>query len=125
MGNLLKKQIEEGAGVAPQMGGLSMLPQTDSELIKTLFEMSGITPDKVQQVLNEVVQDAARPVILFWEVEDIVKATTFKKSFLEEYILCDPRIRRYERRRGPRGKRVWLCEPTARAIQDIIMNEWD
>lgn len=102
-----------------------MLLQTDSELIKTLFEMSGITPKKVQQVLNEVVQEAARPVILFWEIEDIVKATTFKKSFLEEYILNDPRIRRYERRRGPRGKRVWLCEPTARAIQDIIMNDWD
>lgn len=64
------------------------------------------------------------PVILFWEIEDIEKATTFKKSFLEKYILCDPRVRRYERQREPRGKRVWLCEPTARAIQDIIMNEW-
>ena len=95
---------------------VELLP--DSELVKILLSK------QAQQLLTEILRDASRPVILFWEIDDIVKATTFKKAFLEEYILPDSRVKQYERKRFPRGKRVWLAEPTAKAIQDIIMNDW-
>lgn len=62
---------------------------------------------------------------MFWDIEDIIAETRFQKSFLEEFILRDPRVKRYERKRSPRSKRVWLREPTAEAIQKIIMTEWD
>jgi len=103
-----------------------MIQQQPSEsvVIKTLLEMSGITKEKVEKQIVELIQESSRPKILFWELEDIQRATTFKKSFLEENILCDPRIKRYQRQFGPRGKRVWLAEPTAKVIQEIIMNEW-
>lgn len=101
-----------------------MIPQTESALIATLFEMSGITAEKVHQQLTELANNAAQPLILFWEVKDIMKATTFSRKFLEDHILNDPRIQRYERQREKGGKRVWLKEPTAKALQEIIMNEW-
>jgi len=97
---------------------------TESTVIQTLFEMSGITPEKVNQRLTEIVDSAAQPLILFWEINDIVRATTYSRKFLEDHILNDPRVRRYERQREKGGKRVWLREPTAKALQEIIMNEW-
>lgn len=101
-----------------------MMQQQESVLVTTLFQMSGITPEKIHQKLDEMVQDAAQPLILFWDVKDIMKATTYSRKFLDDYILNDPRIQRYERQREKGGKRVWLKEPTAKALQEIIMNEW-
>ena len=101
-----------------------MIAQTDNEIILTLFEMSGITPEKVQQQLAELANNAAQPLILFWDIKDIMQATTFSRKFLEDHILNDPRVRRYERQREKGGKRVWLKEPTAKVLQEIIMNEW-
>ncbi|MCT6818070.1 hypothetical protein D0439_10010 [Lysinibacillus fusiformis] len=98
---------------------------SESTVIKTLFEMSGITKERITSELRELISETARHEILFWDIDDIMRATTFKKTFLEEHILCDPRIKQYERQRGYKGKRVWLYEPTAKAIKNIIMNEWN
>lgn len=98
---------------------------SESTLIQTLFEMSGITKESVQNELQKIIQDTVRPSILFWDIEDIVKATTFQKAFLEEHILSDSRVREFQRQRGFRGKRVWLAEPTAKVIEKIIMDEWN
>lgn len=97
---------------------------TESVLVKTLFEMSGITIETVNQMLITIANDAAKLLILFWDVNDIMKATTFSRKFLEDHILNDPRIQRYERQREKGGKRVWLKEPTSKILQEIIMNEW-
>ncbi|MEV9639522.1 hypothetical protein ABZ756_02340 [Mammaliicoccus sciuri] len=97
---------------------------TESAVIQTLFEMSGITPEKVHQQLAEMVSGAAQPIILFWDINDIIQATTFSRKFLEDHILNDPRIRQYERQREKGGKRIWLRNPTAKALEEIIMNEW-
>ncbi|MFJ7700036.1 hypothetical protein [Lysinibacillus fusiformis] len=97
---------------------------TESAVIQTLFEISGITPEKVNQMLITIANDAAKPLILFWDINDIIKATTFSRKFLEDHILNDPRIQQYERQREKGGKRVWLKEPTANLLQEIIMNEW-
>ncbi|MDW0113814.1 hypothetical protein QT711_11505 [Sporosarcina saromensis] len=98
--------------------------QAESAVIQTLFEMSGITPEKVNQQLNELVNTAAQPIILFWDINDIMRATTFNRKTLEDHILNDPRIKRYERKREKGGKRIWLKGPTAKALEEIIMNEW-
>lgn len=98
--------------------------KSETAIVQALFELSGITKETVQDQLLALLSEASRPVILFWDLEDIMRATTFKSTFLEEHILCDPRVKQYERQRGFRGKRIWLAEPTAKAIQDIIMNEW-
>ncbi len=98
--------------------------KTEKELIQALFQLSGITPEKVHQQLNGIIQTAAQPLILFWDIKDIMQSTTFSRKFLEDHILNDPRVRRYERQREKGGKRVWLKEPTAKTIQEIIMNEW-
>lgn len=97
---------------------------TESTVIQTLFEMSGITAEKVHQQLSEIVDSAAQPIILFWDINDIIQATTFSRKFLEDHILNDPRIRQYERQREKGGKRIWLRNPTAKALEEIIMNEW-
>lgn len=98
---------------------------TESVLVKTLFEMGGITPETVNQMLISIANDAAQPLILFWDINGIIKATTFSRKFLEDHILNDPRMQRYERQREKGGKRVWLREPTAKLLQEIIMNEWN
>ncbi|QPA61225.1 hypothetical protein [Lysinibacillus sphaericus] len=97
---------------------------TESAVIQTLFEMSGITAEKVHTKLIELVETSAKPLILFWDINDIMKTTTFSRKFLEDHILNDPRIQRYERQREKGGKRVWLKEPTSKLLQEIIMNEW-
>lgn len=97
---------------------------SESVVIQTLFEMSGITSEKVHQKLDEIVNSAAQPLILFWDINDIMRATTYGRKTLEEHILNDPRIQRYERQREKGGKRIWLREPTAKALKEIIMNEW-
>lgn len=60
-----------------------MIQQAPNEItvIQTLFTMSGITKEKVQEQLKEIVEESARPILLFWEIEDIVRATTFKNHF--------------------------------------------
>ena len=97
---------------------------TESAVIQTLFELSGITAEKVKRQLDEIVDTAAQPVILFWDINDIIQTTTFSRKSLEDHILNDPRIRRYERQREKGGKRIWLREPTAKALEEIIMNDW-
>lgn len=101
------------------------IQQSESSVIKTLFEMSGITKEKIEQEMQEMIRESSRPVKLFWDINQILEALPFEKSFLEEHILTDPRVRQYQRQRGPKGKRVWLYEPSAKVIQEIIMNEWN
>ena len=105
-----------------EKGGDDM--STESAVIQTLFQMSGITPEKVNQHLGEIVNAAAQPIILFWDINDIMRATTFGRKTLEDHILNDPRIRRYERQREKGGKRIWLRSPTAKTLEEIIMGEW-
>lgn len=98
---------------------------SDGVVVQTILQMYGITQETFVQELEKIIQETARQELLFWDIDDIMRATTFSKAFLEEYILCDPRIRQYMRQRGPRSKRVWLYEPTAQVLKDIIMNEWN
>ncbi|BDH60094.1 hypothetical protein MTP04_02240 [Lysinibacillus sp. PLM2] len=98
---------------------------SESAVIKTLFEMSGITKEKVEHQIEELIREAARPKILFIDLEQLKEILPFERDFLEKHILCDSRVKKFQRQRGPHSKRIWLYEPTIKAIQEIIMNEWD
>lgn len=98
---------------------------TESVVVQTLFEMAGITKQAALKMIHDGIEEAVREAILLWHIEDIEKTTGFKKTFLEKNLLCDPRIRQYERKRGPRGERVWFRKQTLQTLEEIIWNEWN
>lgn len=59
---------------------------------------------------------------MYWDIDDLVRETRYSKASLEKYIVCDPRIKEHQRQIGPRFKRVWLSEPTAAALEEILNN---
>ncbi|WP_157804239.1 hypothetical protein [Lysinibacillus xylanilyticus] len=44
-------------------------PPSESMVIKTLFEISGITKEKITSELRELISETARPEILFFKWE--------------------------------------------------------
>lgn len=74
--------------------------------------------------LQEKENETQNTTKLLWDINDLVKETTFCKTWLEENLLNDPRIRRHQRQPHERGKRVWLAEETRQAIREIVRNEW-
>lgn len=104
-----------------------MIQQQPSEsmVIQTLFQMSGITKEKVIKEIEEFKSEVVRPRALFIDLDQLKEILPFERDFLEKHILCDPRVRHYQRKRGPHSKRIWLYEPTIQTIEEIIMNEWD
>lgn len=94
------------------------------QFAKALLETSGITKEVLLEAFFEKMKNDISEEKLVWEVKDLEKATTFKGKALEEKFLEDPRILQYQRQDVPRGKRVWLREPTAKMIKEIIENEW-
>ena len=118
----------KGSQIRPQVSRRDyMISQQPSEraVIQTLLEMSGITKEKMEQQAEAFVRDTLKPKILFVDLEQLKNILPFERDFLEKQILCDPRVKKYQRQRGPHSKRIWLYEPTIRAIEEIIMNEWD
>lgn len=98
----------------------------ESMLVQTLFEMGGVTKETIQQYLENLMNEAARPPLLFWDLKKMAAATPFCEKTIEQKILKqDPRFREYQRRDGPNGKRCWLYEPTAKLLVEHIMNNWD
>lgn len=93
------------------------------EFAKALLEMSGITKKVLLDAYLEKMEHDYSKQVLLWEVKDLEKATTFKGKALEEKFLQDPRILQYQRQETARGKRVWLREPTAKAVLEIV-EEW-
>lgn len=80
---------------------------------------------KISERIDEYICEALRLKVLFIDLDQLKEILPFERDFLEKHILCDPRVRKYQRRRGPHSKRVWLCEPTLKVIEEIIMNEWE
>ncbi|MEG0259216.1 MAG: hypothetical protein RR595_11665 [Lysinibacillus sp.] len=76
----------------------------------------------VEQRLKELVNEAARTTLLFWDIEEMSKRTCLDKSYLTKHVLIDHRLKVFERRRG-KGKRIWLYEGSVQALKDVI-DEW-
>ncbi|WNN77737.1 hypothetical protein RKS58_07820 [Lysinibacillus capsici] len=105
-----------------------MIPNqvNESTLVKSLFEMAGITEEFVIQKLDDFIREHARRKLLFWDLEEMTQYIPFCEKTIEEKIIKqDPRWRQYQRRSGPNGKRIWLYEPTSKFMVDYIMKNWD
>jgi len=79
----------------------------DNEAIKEYIE------DEINKRINQQ--------LLLVDVNKLSNITSMSKRWLEEEILSDPRVARYERRKN--RKRFYLYEPTIEAILNIV-NEW-
>ncbi|MFL1998537.1 hypothetical protein ABC382_09055 [Lysinibacillus sp. 1P01SD] len=99
--------------------------QSEAMVIQNLLEMNGITKEKIEEHFNNFMRDTLRPKILFVDLEQLKEIVPFERDFLEKNILNDPRVRQHQRQRGPNSKRIWLYEPTIKAIEQIITNEWN
>lgn len=79
---------------------------------------------KIQEQLRQLIDESARHTLLFWDIDDIVKATALGKTTLETSILNHPKMKVLERSRSERGKRIWPVAESAQVIKEIIMKEW-
>ncbi len=77
----------------------------------------------IKEKCNQVIHEYTRKQILFWDIDDMTELTPYGKTFLEENLLCDPRMKALERRKG-KGKRIWPYEESSKVLKNIIMNEW-
>lgn len=77
---------------------------------------------QIEKQLSEKIDKALRDVLLVWDISEMSKRLCMGRTFLEEEILCDPRMRALERRKG-KGKRFWFYEPSLKVIQEI-MDDW-
>lgn len=77
---------------------------------------------KVKEILNEKLDAIIEHELVYWDVEHMTKRLCMSKSFLENEIIPDPRMRLLERRKE-RGKRYWPYKESVRVIQ-AILDEW-
>lgn len=99
---------------------------SEGMLLQTILEMGGITKESIEQALESLMHEAARPKLLFWDLKQMAQATPFcEKTIEQEIIKKDPRFRQYQRRNGRYGKKVWLYEPTSKLLVENIMNNWE
>lgn len=81
--------------------------QIDAKAVKDFIE------EKLQKQINQQ--------LLLVDVNKLSELTCMSVRYLEDEILCDPRVRIHERRKN--RKRWWLAQPTFKAIDDIT-SEW-
>lgn len=82
---------------------------------------------QMKQLTAEIKKDIEESLRLEYiavDLEILMKIMPYSRAFLEENILSHPRVKLCERRKGIRGKRIWLYEPVKKAILDII-NNWE
>lgn len=96
--------------------------KNDTDITQLVLENAGVSKKALLERYDQIVQATVRQRTLYWDIDDLVRETRFSKASLEKYILCDPRIREHQRQLGSRYKRVWLAEPTAKVIDEILNN---
>lgn len=77
---------------------------------------------EIQRQINERLDQIFRDTLILWDINEMSKRLCMSKSFLEENILHDPRMRLLERRKQ-NGKRFWFYEQSVSVIRDIL-DEW-
>ncbi|MBU5594882.1 hypothetical protein KQI76_06865 [Amphibacillus sp. MSJ-3] len=80
-----------------------------------------IDQKQVKQIIEQELQKQIHQNLLFVDINKLSEITCMSIRYLEDEILCDPRVRIHERRKS--RKRWWLYEPTIKAIVDIT-DEW-
>lgn len=79
---------------------------------------------ELRKKLDEALEERFEDLLLFWDVEEISQRTCLSKQFLEKHILNHPKMKIWERRRSRNSKRIWIYEPSVKAIKEII-DSWD
>ncbi|PAV29262.1 hypothetical protein CIL05_12765 [Virgibacillus profundi] len=82
-----------------------------------------VDQEQVRAYINEKLDKMLNETLLYWDINEMAKRTTMSKSFLENEILHDSRMKLLERRKS-KGKRIWPFEASAKVIQEIT-DEWE
>ncbi|SHH95402.1 hypothetical protein [Virgibacillus chiguensis] len=80
-----------------------------------------INEKAVKEFIESKLQEQISQRLLLVDINKLAELTCMSVRYLEEEILCDPRIKVYERRKN--RKRWWIAEPTFKAIEEIV-SEW-
>ncbi|WP_289891453.1 hypothetical protein [Virgibacillus pantothenticus] len=81
-----------------------------------------IDQKEIRDYVNAKLDEALENELFLCDINELAKRTCMSKSFLENEILCDPRMRLLERRKE-KGKRFWFYKESLEVIREI-MNEW-
>ncbi len=80
-----------------------------------------IDQKQVQKFIEEQLKKQINQQLLLVDINKLAEITCMSARYMEDEILCDPRVKIHERKRN--RKRWWLYEPTIEAIKNII-DEW-
>jgi len=81
-----------------------------------------INQEEIRDYINKKLDEMVKNELFLWDINEMSKRTKMSKSFLENEILCDPRMKALERRKE-KGKRYWFYEESLKVIRDIL-DEW-
>lgn len=76
---------------------------------------------QVRNFIESELQKQINQQLLLVDINKIAELTCMSVRYLEDEILCDPRVRVHERKKS--RKRWWLAQPTFKAIDEITA-EW-
>lgn len=80
-----------------------------------------IDQKQVTKFIEQELQQQINQQLLLVDINKLAEITCMSVRYLEDEILCDPRVRIHERRKN--RKRWWLYKPTIKAIEEIMF-EW-
>lgn len=80
-----------------------------------------IDKEAVKDFVEKEIQKQINQQLLLVDINKLSTLTSMSFRYLEDEILCDPRVKMHERRKS--RKRWWLAQPTFKAIEEIT-NEW-
>lgn len=72
----------------------------------------------IARIIEEQISKQVHQQLLLMDINKIAELTSMSVRYLEDEILCDPRVRMYERKK--QRKRWWLAQPTLKAIEEIV-----
>lgn len=78
--------------------------------------------EEIKKYINQKLELSLNEAFFTWDIDQMSKQTCMSKSFLENELLRDPRMKLLERRKE-KGKRYWFYEESKQVIREI-MDEW-
>ncbi|ATI52761.1 hypothetical protein [Bacillus tropicus] len=75
----------------------------------------------IKEYILQQIDQQLHETLLMVDLEKLAVITSMSKRFLEDEILCDPRMRLIERRRN--RKRWWFYKQALEVITEIV-DEW-
>lgn len=89
-------------------------------MIPTAEVKVNIDERAIKDFVERELQKQIHQQLLLVDINKLAELTSMSVRYLEDEIVCDPRVRIHERRK--RRKRWWLAQPTFKAIEDITFD---